>query len=190
MKSWYPEDVLTFCPSCGTRGFEPSDRTQQPIMHLHCSSCGFGLFINAAASVVVLIEKQPGLLLMTRRLKEPEQGTLDLPGGFIDPGERAEDAAAREVFEECGLRVRDLKLQNRTYCNQYRYGGLTYYTLDLVFTCSAENWDELSEDGDEVETLLIQKEHINPSDVGFVSVRNIVLDYLQGRIFTCGLGET
>lgn len=43
---------------------------------------------------------------MIRRGHEPSLGSWSLPGGRIEPGESAEQAAAREVLEETGLEVR------------------------------------------------------------------------------------
>ena len=40
-----------------------------------------------------------------QRGREPGRGKWSLPGGRIEPGETAAEAAAREVFEETGLRV-------------------------------------------------------------------------------------
>ncbi len=46
-----------------------------------------------------------GRLLLIQRLREPEAGCWGLPGGKIDFGERAEQAAVREIAEELGIRV-------------------------------------------------------------------------------------
>src|SRR5205085_5016645 len=44
-------------------------------------------------------------VLLVRRGRAPRQGEWSLPGGSIEPGETARQAAAREALEETGLRV-------------------------------------------------------------------------------------
>lgn len=178
------QEVLTYCPRCGSRGFSPvNEPGLQPAGHFMCPSCTFEFFLNAGASTAAIIEKEPGLLLMTRRLKDPKKGTLDLPGGFVDLRERAEETVCREVWEECRLQIVRTHLVNRTYWNSYVYGGFTYHTLDLVFRCEASSWDTLlSTDGSEVENLLVRKDEIVLDQVGLASVREIVGDYLKGII--------
>jgi thiamine-phosphate pyrophosphorylase len=44
-------------------------------------------------------------VLLVQRAREPNRGRWSFPGGKIEPGETARQAAAREVLEETGLRV-------------------------------------------------------------------------------------
>lgn len=57
-------------------------------------------------AVSALVADAAGRLLLVQRSKPPEAGRWTLPGGRVEPGESLEDAAAREVLEETGLRVR------------------------------------------------------------------------------------
>lgn len=52
-----------------------------------------------------VVRDPEGRLLLMRRGHAPAIGTWSLPGGRVEPGETAEQAAAREVREETGLDV-------------------------------------------------------------------------------------
>ena len=58
-------------------------------------------FVGVGAVVV-----QDGCVLLVRRRQPPLAGEWSLPGGAVELGETLEQAVAREMFEETGLRVR------------------------------------------------------------------------------------
>ena len=60
--------------------------------------------VHPFVGVGVLIQREDEYLLIKRAAK-PDQGLWTVPGGLIEVGERAKDAAAREVLEETGLVV-------------------------------------------------------------------------------------
>ena len=51
-----------------------------------------------------------GRILLVLRAREPELGKWAVPGGFLEFGETAEEAVAREVFEETGVKVKPLRI--------------------------------------------------------------------------------
>jgi ADP-ribose pyrophosphatase YjhB (NUDIX family) len=55
--------------------------------------------------VGAVIKDAAGRLLLIRRGHEPGAGLWSLPGGRIEPGETDQQAVAREILEETGLRV-------------------------------------------------------------------------------------
>ncbi|WP_196816153.1 NUDIX domain-containing protein [Candidatus Nitrosocosmicus oleophilus] len=63
---------------------------------------------NPTPTVDTIIQKGSKVLLVERK-KDPFKQTMVLPGGFINEGEFAEEAAIREVKEETSL---DIELEN------------------------------------------------------------------------------
>jgi 8-oxo-dGTP diphosphatase len=85
------------------------------------------------------------MVLLGRRGIEPGLGEWDIPGGFLEPWERPEEGAVRELAEETGLVVRTTELltilvdtyQDEVYTLNLYFlaelvGGEPYPTDDLV----------------------------------------------------------
>lgn len=56
--------------------------------------------------VGVLVIKDDQFLLI-KRGQEPNKGIWTIPGGMVELGEKLETAAHREVFEECGIKIKN-----------------------------------------------------------------------------------
>jgi len=76
---------------------------------LTCPSCGYSVksYRNPIPTVDIIIEIEDRIVLIVRK-NEPKGWAL--PGGFVDYGERLEDAAIREAFEETSIRISGLQL--------------------------------------------------------------------------------
>src|SRR5574340_1115537 len=87
-----------YCPQCGGRLEERLLKPGEPL-RLVCTVCGFVFYIDPKLAVITLIPLDNGLVL-TRRAIEPGYGLWVVPGGFVDAGERLEEAVVRETREE------------------------------------------------------------------------------------------
>ena len=86
---------------------------------------------KAAASAVIF---RDGDVLLVERGKPPVSGVWSLPGGHIEPGESARDAAQREILEETGVSVELLGLADvHDVIIKDRSGALTAHYLLAVF---------------------------------------------------------
>jgi NAD+ diphosphatase len=72
-----------------------------------CPSCGVMAYPRISPAMMVLVRKGDAILL-ARHAASPT-GRFAALAGFLEPGESAEDAVHREVFEEVGLKVDRLR---------------------------------------------------------------------------------
>lgn len=171
--STHPSNILKFCPSCGAENF-----TFNGEKLFTCENCSFNYYINPAPAVAIIIEAPDGRIVVTRRKHEPRAGYLDLPGGFVDMMENTEDAAKREVMEELGIAVKNLRYIGSSP-NEYVYKGLSYFTCDLGFSCSSEDLSQMLPADDVSEAFLMRPEDIDRSEIGFPSMERILGIYLS-----------
>lgn len=116
------------CPICGTA--YQADQIGRPA--LDCRHCGYTLYENQIATVGAIIRRGRQVLLAQRGI-DPNQGTWDLPGGFVDPSETIEDAILREVEEEMGVKAKIIRLLGAFGPTWYEYKGRGQYNTDLFF---------------------------------------------------------
>lgn len=95
-RSWH------FCPRCAAR-LEPKagERAKE------CGACGFVGYPPIAPAVIVAVVRDGKLLLATSRRFRP--GLFSVLAGFVEAGETLEACVHREIREEVGIEVTDIK---------------------------------------------------------------------------------
>ncbi len=98
-----------FCPACGTKLVErPLEREG---LVPFCERCGAFRFPHYSVAVSMIVrDEECGKILLIQQYGRP--GYI-LVAGYVNRGERAEDAVVREIAEETGLRTVQIRF-NRT----------------------------------------------------------------------------
>lgn len=169
----HPLEKLTFCPKCGSRHFEVNDFKSRK-----CDNCGFVFYMNPGAATAAFILNADGRLLVERRAKEPAKGTLDLPGGFVDIGETAEEGIIREVREETSLDITAPKYLF-SFPNIYHYSGIDINTLDMFFLCKIEGEPVVMAGDDAAECMWLPLSSIHTELFGLRSIRQALFKFLN-----------
>jgi len=137
---------------------------------------------NPTPTVDIIIEEDSRILLIKRK-NEPFKDHLALPGGFINEGEKVEDAAKREAQEETSLDV-DLIDILGVYSDPKR--DPRGHNMSTVFIGkgprnSGEEIKPVAKD-DAIEIEWINIEAIGDKKLGF-DHRHILLDYKRWKQF-------
>lgn len=94
--------ITRFCARCGGTTVFAKGGWQR-----NCTACGVEHFPRVDPVVIMLVEHD-GALLLGREARF-SVGRYSALAGFLEPGETVEDAVAREVFEEVGVRLKDVR---------------------------------------------------------------------------------
>lgn len=168
-------EIRKFCPRCDATGFAP-----KAAHHLVWPVCSFQWFIDPVAGAACFILDDHNQVLLIRRQKDPGDGRLATPGGFIDLGETAEAGIIREVREETGLHLLAVKF----LCSQpntYAYGDYTYPVLDLFFTTRVPSFSGQRQGEDVADILTPLAREVRAEDLAFPSMQ-LAWTQLAGRI--------
>jgi ADP-ribose pyrophosphatase YjhB (NUDIX family) len=172
--------VFNFCPSCASRNIRFENGKK-----LFCPDCGFVYYQNIAAATGCVISTGKGILFLVRG-KDPARGKLDLPGGFVDPGEGALDGLRRECREELGWDPTSLPGGGfslfASFPNIYPYKGIVYNTCDMFFTLEAPGLSEEDlrlEEAEIAGVRFIRPEDIDYGELAFDSTRRAIKAYVE-----------
>ena len=91
-----------FCANCGVK-----TEMRDAGYRRHCTACATDHFPRTDPVIIIAVRHKTRMLL-GRQSAWPE-GMYSTLAGFMEPGETIEEAARREVYEEAGIRVGDIK---------------------------------------------------------------------------------
>lgn len=161
---------MKFCYECGTELTEKYLEREGMVQYCpHCQQFRFPIY-NTAVSMEVLNPAQTHVLL----IQQYGKARNILVAGYVNRGEQAEHAVAREVKEEIGLDVHDVTFQQSRFFEPSN-------TLMLNFSCIADS-EDLSGMTDEVDRaawvpLDRAEEEIVPKSLA----KNFLVAFLQHR---------
>lgn len=133
----YWHDTHTHCPRCGT------PTVPAPAGHLTtCPADGTEHFPRLDPAVIMLVIDPDDRLMLARNALWP-RGRMSVVAGFVEPGESAEHAVAREVYEETSIVV-----------GQVRYLGSQPWpmprSLMLGYEARAKGGQQIAVDEEEI----------------------------------------
>ena len=100
VNDWYISH--RFCGRCGT-----PTRLDEKDMMLKCPKCGQNHYPRIAPAIIVAIRNGDELLMAKHSYHDNIRYALI--AGFVEPGEAIEEAVHREVLEEVGIKIKNLK---------------------------------------------------------------------------------
>lgn len=162
------EREFRFCPHCGG-AFNSRILKEGEPSRLVCDRCGFVFYLDPKVAVGTIIRTSDHQIVLCRRAIEPGYGRWVFPGGYVDRGEKLEEAAIREAREECGL---DVELEGLVSLHSYR--GRT--PIIIVWAARAVG-GELRIDEESLEVRTFVAETIPWDDLAFESTGEALRAY-------------
>jgi ADP-ribose pyrophosphatase YjhB (NUDIX family) len=158
-----------FCPRCAGRLEDRVLKEGDP-ERLVCGACGFVLYLGPKLVAGAIAELDGGIVLIQRAI-EPGYGLWTFPGGFVERGEVAEAAAARETLEETGLEIEVT-------------GIVGLYTYEdqvpaIAVFCARVTGGEPAPLDETLDVRAFPREGLPWSEMAFPSTEHALKDYLR-----------
>jgi NAD+ diphosphatase len=167
--SWYSSQ--RFCGHCGT-----------PMIHsfteraMRCPVCDKLNYPVIAPSVIVAVTNGDKVLLTRYQVSHSSYRNYALIAGYVETGEMVEDTVRREVMEEVGLKVKNI----RYYKSQpWSFSG----ALLLGFFCEVDGDDEIVLDESELEEAIWMPRENLPDRSDDVSLTSEMMECI--RLHSC-----
>ena len=164
--SWYR--VNLFCGKCGSKTIH-DDKERM----MRCPECGNMIFPKIAPAVIIALTHNDRIVLIQYANRNYKH--YGLIAGFIEVGETAEEAVAREVMEEVGLKVKNIR-----YYKSQPWGVAG--NLSLGYFCELDGDDDtITLDENELAMAeWFSRDEIPADDDGISLTREMVRIFREG----------
>ncbi len=159
-----------FCPHCSGRLENRVLKEGEP-ERLVCEACGFVFYLGPKLVAGAIVELDGEILLIQRAI-EPGYGKWTFPGGFVERGEVAEAAAARETLEETGLRI-----ETSGIVGLYSYKGQIPAIAVFAARVTGGEPEPLDET---LDVRAFPRDGLPWAEMAFPSTEHALKDYLRG----------
>lgn len=163
---WYRDN--SFCGRCGEQ-LEYSHKERAMI----CPSCGNVVYPKIAPAVIVGILNSSGDKIVMTRYAGREYKGHALVAGFCEIGETAEDTVRREVLEEVGLHVRNIR-----YYKSQPWG----FDSNLLFGyyCTADEDEPIHmDDGELAKAVWISRDEIGEEERNLSLTAEMIMHFKE-----------
>ena len=164
--SWYR--VNRYCGACGEMTVH-DDKERM----MRCKSCGNMIFPRIAPAVIIGLTHGDKLMLSTYANRNFKR--YGLLAGFIEIGETAEEAVAREVMEEVGLKVKNIR-----YYKSQPWGVAG--NLSIGYFCDLDGEDVVRLDEEELASAeWFERAALPAEDDGISLTREMIRIFGEGK---------
>ena len=154
---------MNYCCNCGKKliaRWLPSQARERQV----CSACNTIHYDNPKILVVCVIIWRDRIVFC-RRAHEPAKGYWNLPTGFVEAHETLEEAAARELLEEVGLRIASenfalYAVANLPHMNQ----------IHVLFSAEVSHEPTLSPGMESLDARLVSEAELSSIEIAYVDV--------------------
>ena len=150
-----------FCGRCGA----PMEAKATERAKL-CPRCGLHHFPRLAPAIIVLVERGRALLLA--RSRHFAKGMYSVIAGFVEPGETLEEAVVREVREEIGISIKEIRY----------FGSQPWpfpHSLMIGFTATYEDGEIVLDDSEIEDARWFTRDNLPPLP-GKISIARKLID--------------
>ena len=165
---WYRDN--RFCGRCGARAVHDHKERM-----MRCPECGNMIFPKIAPAVIIAVTDGDRILMSSYAASKPPRYALI--AGFVEIGETGEQTVQREVMEEVGLKVKNIR-----YYKTQPWGVES--DLLLGYYCDLDGDDTIHLDEDELSMAGWYDRHNIPpeaADDGVSMTREMIRVFAEGR---------